>query len=719
MIHLNKITLCMGQRVQPYYILQIFLTLSLLPEMSVLNQCGDEPVECPLCLEHLEVDDLNFFPCTCAYQICRFCWHRIRTDENGLCPACRKPYPENPADFKPLSSAEIQKIKVQKRQKDQQRKQKVTESRQHLASVRVVQRNLTFVVGLPPRLADSEILKKHEYFGKFGRILKVVINPCNSYAGVQGPSASAYVTYAKREDALRAIAAVNNISVDGRLLKASLGTTKYCSNFLKNQACPKLDCMYLHELGDREASFTKDDMQQGKHQEFERKLHEQLQQQNKEPGPIGIHATSIHTLNVTNSDINKESWPSLPDDQEQLSSASSSPAPPMDTPKQPDIIENCNGQQKKNSIDEKGKEQSPIHQQAPSPSSSTSSLSGGPSSTMNQSPSLSSSSSSISEDVLQTNASDTHAALDDIHKFAEDPYFSNQLDFGCQLRGIPKQETKKEMMQENLMPLLDKFDWHTAFGFSKKPQENTTSKALPKDIDDELGFDPFTETQKALEELMKTEEQQKVKQKQQQQRPMMAHQYCSRPAAELKRIQAPPPGFSKMPMQHSFHSQTAPCEPPQFQGRPCMESKILPFMNLQQSSASKEDSSSFNMAQWRNILPNIGSSSPSYNIGNVHRQMQAQPQRDWQNDWTAMDPAIVAASAGPRMMVDNSWNKNFDQANYYPHSNSSLGWSGAVPSYNTTTAPPPGFSRPVIISSRSGQPPAMDSELKPHLLHLH
>ena len=24
------------------------------------------------------------------FQICRFCWHRIRTDENGLCPACRK-----------------------------------------------------------------------------------------------------------------------------------------------------------------------------------------------------------------------------------------------------------------------------------------------------------------------------------------------------------------------------------------------------------------------------------------------------------------------------------------------------------------------------------------------------------------------------------------------------------------------------------------------------
>lgn len=27
---------------------------------------------------------------------------------------------------------------------------------------------------------------------------------------------------------------------------------------MKNQQCPKPDCMYLHELGDPEASFTKE-----------------------------------------------------------------------------------------------------------------------------------------------------------------------------------------------------------------------------------------------------------------------------------------------------------------------------------------------------------------------------------------------------------------------------------------------------------------------------
>lgn len=63
---------------------------SLLSRMSHSPEMKDDPMECPLCMEPLEIDDVNFFPCTCGYQICRFCWHRIRTDENGLCPACRK-----------------------------------------------------------------------------------------------------------------------------------------------------------------------------------------------------------------------------------------------------------------------------------------------------------------------------------------------------------------------------------------------------------------------------------------------------------------------------------------------------------------------------------------------------------------------------------------------------------------------------------------------------
>nr|XP_034179338.1 putative uncharacterized protein DDB_G0271606 isoform X5 [Osmia lignaria] len=284
--------------------------------MSVLNQSGEDAVECPLCMEPLDVNDLNFFPCTCGYQICQFCWHRIRTDENGLCPACRKAYSENPADFKPLSEEDFARLKAEKRLKDQQRKQRVTENRKHLANVRVVQKNLVFVVGLPLRLADADVLKRHEYFGKFGKIHKVVINQSTSYAGSQGPSASAYVTYQRPEDALRAIAAVNNVVMDGRTIKTSLGTTKYCSHFMRNQPCPKPDCMYLHDLGDQEASFTKEEMHQGKHQEYERKLVQSLHashasaQRKPTPSPA-VTGSSIVRENGTSNSQAKEAWPSL------------------------------------------------------------------------------------------------------------------------------------------------------------------------------------------------------------------------------------------------------------------------------------------------------------------------------------------------------------------------------------------------------------------------
>lgn len=45
--------------------------------------------------------------------------------------------------------------------------------RSTLRNVRVVQRNLVYVIGLPPAIALEETLKKPEYFGQYGRIVKV------------------------------------------------------------------------------------------------------------------------------------------------------------------------------------------------------------------------------------------------------------------------------------------------------------------------------------------------------------------------------------------------------------------------------------------------------------------------------------------------------------------------------------------------------------------
>eukprot|EP00039_Didymoeca_costata_P014820 m.244593 g.244593 ORF g.244593 m.244593 type:complete len:792 (-) comp16105_c0_seq21:70-2445(-) len=227
---------------------------------------SDEEEECPLCMEPLEPDDRNFFPCTCGYQVCRFCWHRIRNDENGLCPACRKAYSDKPAEYNPVTMEELQKMKQEKKQRKALKKQKEIEMRKALANVRVVQKNLVYVIGLPHRVGNEEnLLRKHEYFGQYGKILKIVVNRNNHYNSGPNPTVSAYITFAKNEDAGNCVRAIDKSSLDGRVLRASLGTTKYCSNFLRGMACPNPDCMYLHELGDDAASYTKQDMLDGKH----------------------------------------------------------------------------------------------------------------------------------------------------------------------------------------------------------------------------------------------------------------------------------------------------------------------------------------------------------------------------------------------------------------------------------------------------------------------
>ncbi|CCJ29690.1 unnamed protein product, partial [Pneumocystis jirovecii] len=220
----------------------------------------------PLCMEEMDLSDRNFKPCPCGYQVCRFCWNHIRKDLNGRCPACRRPYSEETIEFKPLTAEEwkmSQHRKNQRKQKDRERKEQETISRKHLANMRVVQKNLVYVIGLSPKTANEELLQTlrgHDYFGQYGKIQKIVINKKNASHPNGSGSLGVYITYYRKEDAAKAIAAVDGSLNDGRILRASYGTTKYCSTYLRNQPCPNPNCMYLHEPGEDADSFTREDL---------------------------------------------------------------------------------------------------------------------------------------------------------------------------------------------------------------------------------------------------------------------------------------------------------------------------------------------------------------------------------------------------------------------------------------------------------------------------
>lgn len=50
---------------------------------------SDDDDCCPLCVEPYESADRLFMPCSCGFQICMFCWNKIKETGNGCCPACR------------------------------------------------------------------------------------------------------------------------------------------------------------------------------------------------------------------------------------------------------------------------------------------------------------------------------------------------------------------------------------------------------------------------------------------------------------------------------------------------------------------------------------------------------------------------------------------------------------------------------------------------------
>lgn len=86
---------------------------------------SQEDAECPLCLEEMDISDLNFKPCPCGYQVsnrptcrrrplfdsahiqvCQFCWHHIKENLNSRCPACRREYTDDAVQFKPINPEE-------------------------------------------------------------------------------------------------------------------------------------------------------------------------------------------------------------------------------------------------------------------------------------------------------------------------------------------------------------------------------------------------------------------------------------------------------------------------------------------------------------------------------------------------------------------------------------------------------------------------------------
>ena len=132
---------------------------------------------------------------------------------------------------------------------------------------RIIQKNLVYLIGLSSQLVKLEPkLKNFEYFGQYGKIVKLVLNKNKIYNsnGANGPSYTCFVTYSTEAESSLAILSLDNTLIDNHEIKANYGTTKYCMNFLKNWECKNKDCIYLHKFADEKDIVSREIMNSNK-----------------------------------------------------------------------------------------------------------------------------------------------------------------------------------------------------------------------------------------------------------------------------------------------------------------------------------------------------------------------------------------------------------------------------------------------------------------------
>jgi CCR4-NOT transcription complex subunit 4 len=148
--------------------------------------------KCPLCTEEMDLTDKQLKPCKCGYEICLWCWHQImemdqKEECGGRCPACRSIYNKDRIMGTSISNQILKELCADKSnfQKEQAKSQKqkpvkvqsgVTEESIDPYSVRVIQRRLVYIVGMPSEFASDKVLRQHNFLGQYGKIESIIID---------------------------------------------------------------------------------------------------------------------------------------------------------------------------------------------------------------------------------------------------------------------------------------------------------------------------------------------------------------------------------------------------------------------------------------------------------------------------------------------------------------------------------------------------------------
>lgn len=189
----------------------------------------------------------------------------------------------NMLTFSAIFCHRMKRLQQAKALKQKANKQLDALGRRHLRDVRIVRKDMVYVTEMKMKTSDKEeflsLLRSNEYFGQYGKISKIFLRKGSS---TSDPSANSvnipsgddadlgiYITYIRREDAARAIAALDGYPAPnnpGKTLKASYGSTKYCLSWLRGAKCEDgPNCMGMHEWAGEGDTFTRSDMAMMQH----------------------------------------------------------------------------------------------------------------------------------------------------------------------------------------------------------------------------------------------------------------------------------------------------------------------------------------------------------------------------------------------------------------------------------------------------------------------
>jgi len=118
-------------------------------------------------------------------------------------------------------------------------------SKEELLKIRMQQRDICYVAGLPQSVCTRQTLASKQWFGQFGKIQSISIT--DNQNCIRTNWMCVHIKYLDTLSAAKAVKGMNHKKLDdGRVLEANYGTQRYCEFFINNKKCHKHNCPFRH-----------------------------------------------------------------------------------------------------------------------------------------------------------------------------------------------------------------------------------------------------------------------------------------------------------------------------------------------------------------------------------------------------------------------------------------------------------------------------------------